>query len=448
MRTRSLRRILALGLFVVLAGAPLHAQVPEAADTAASDTIPAEVPPERALADQDVEEELQAVLDRLDGLENVDARVEAGVVTLSGTVLSPRAKSRASELAGQMPGVVYVNDRVEVDTSLGNRLGPTVDRIWERGVDFVVFLPLLIFAVLLLVLFFLLARWIGRLQRPFEVLSGNAFVQNLLRQAVRAVVVLTGLLLAVELLGVTAVVGAVVGTAGIAGLAVGFAFKDIVESYLAGVILSLRRPFEPNDLVCIEEREGKVVRLTGRETILLAPDGNHVRIPNATVLRTVMVNYTRNPLRRFDFEIGIGTDQEIRRAQAAALGVLEAMEGVLERPTPAVRVQEVRDSSVTLLVVGWIDQTRTDILKMRSEAIRLVKAGIEEAGVEMPPPEYTVTMRSTEEEQAEPETERPAAVPGEDPASDQQEVTVDRELDEQVEADRRSSDEPDLLDPE
>lgn len=87
--------------------------------------------------------------------------------------------------------------------------------------------------------------------------------------------------MALDLLEATALVGAVAGTAGLAGLALGFAFKDIVENYLAGLLLAFQRPFDKNDHVTVEDHAGKVVRLTPRETILMTMDGNHVRVPNA-----------------------------------------------------------------------------------------------------------------------------------------------------------------------
>ena len=103
---------------------------------------------------------------------------------------------------------------------------------------------------------------------------------------------LFGVLLALDILDLTALVGAVLGTVGVVGLAIGFAFKDIVENYLAGLLLSIRRPFALNDLVLIESHEGRVVRLTPSELILMTLEGNHVRIPNATVFKSFIYNFS------------------------------------------------------------------------------------------------------------------------------------------------------------
>ena len=85
------------------------------------------------------------------------------------------------------------------------------------------------------------------------------------------------------------------------GLAVGFALRDLVENYIASLMLSLRQPFAPNDQVLIEGFEGRVVRLTSRATILMTLDGNHVRIPNAVVFKGTIVNLSHNPERRLRF---------------------------------------------------------------------------------------------------------------------------------------------------
>ena len=93
--------------------------------------------------------------------------------------------------------------------------------------------------------------------------------------------------------------------------ALGFAFRDIAENYIAGVLLSLRRPFAPGEHVVIDNREGKVVALTSRATILMTLDGNELRLPNAMVFKAVVLNYSKNPQRRFDFTITIDADRRL-----------------------------------------------------------------------------------------------------------------------------------------
>jgi small-conductance mechanosensitive channel len=176
------------------------------------------------------------------------------------------------------------------------------------------------------------------------------------------------------------------------GLAVGFALRDTVENYIASLLLSLRQPFARDDLVTIDGCEGRVVRLTARATILMTPDGNHTRIPNARVYKAVIVNYTRNPKRRFQFDVGVDTEQNLAAAQELAAATLAQMDGVLADPPPSCTVEQLGESNVVLRVFGWVDQTQAEYVKVRSEAIRLVKGAFDRAGVVMPEPIYNVRV--------------------------------------------------------
>jgi small-conductance mechanosensitive channel len=163
---------------------------------------------------------------------------------------------------------------------------------------------------------------------------------------VRAAVLIAGVLLALEILDATALVAAVLGTAGLFGLVLGFAFRDLAENAIASLLLSLRQPFAPNDLVSIEGCEGHVLRLTSRATVLLSVEGNHVRIPNATVYKGVIVNYTRNPLRRFDLAAGVGVDEDLIAAQRLGVEILRVTPGVLADPPPQALVEDLGESNV------------------------------------------------------------------------------------------------------
>jgi len=400
-------------------------------------------------------QELISIYRRIDDLQDIQLRLEDGVMELAGTALSVEARLRAEELAMGVPGVVFVDNRIQVHATLSDRLGPAVDRFQEKGVAFLRLLPVLLVAFLLLGLTVLLAVWAGRPAFPYTRITRNPFAQNLLRQVVRGVVVLTGVLLALDLLAATALVGAVLGTAGVMGLAVGFAFRDIVENYLAGVLLSLRQPFAPNDLVRISGEEGRVVRLTGRETVLMTLDGNHVRIPNAVVFKSILVNLTKNPRRRFVVEVGIAPWEDVRQALRAGRDAVASVPGVLENPRPTARAHELGASSVDLRFTGWVDQTAADFGKVRSEVIRTVKERYETDGIETPAPEFGIrilegsTLGEGETPVVRP-VERPptrtAARDGE-PDPEPVDITPDTTIQEEVDRELAGAREENLLDP-
>lgn len=448
------------------------AQDPPAVDSVALDSAaqaedslqladePEPVTDARATQDEAIRNQLQAVFDRVPDLADVEVFVNAGVVHLEGTVLRSETRARAGDLASQMEGVLFLDNRIRESTSVEQQLRPTWARLRALGFGTVAKLPLLLVAVLIVGFAALLGSWLARWGGPRSLQPRNPFLQNLVQRFLRLVLILAGLLVALDLLNATALVGAVVGTAGLAGIALGFAFKDIVENYLAGTILALRQPFDKNDHIQVEEFEGKVVRLTARETIMMTMDGNHVRIPNALILRNPMVNFSRNPLRRFQFEAGIGPTDDLAQARDVAVAALSAVAGILRDPPPQVLVRELGDSTITMLFMAWVDQREVDLLRVRSEAIRAVKTHLEAEGLNLPSPEFLIRYRGdgtaaglTEgvapvapSTVARPHTEERPPVPPPDAATKSADVSVDLSVDKQIEEDRRISDEPDLLD--
>lgn len=251
-------------------------------------------------------------------------------------------------------------------------------------------IPLLILAILVLLVANWVSRFVGNRLHLIRVRSQNPYMAGLVRMIVRTAIMLVGILIALDLVGLTTVVGAVLGSAGVAGLVLGFAFRDIAENYIAGILLSVRRPFEPGDSVSIDNREGKVISVNSRATVLMTFDGNHLQLPNSLVFKSVVLNYSRNPQRRFEFAVWIDATQSIRRSQTLAMETVAGVEGVLEDPAPSWTVVENGPSGIQLKFYGWVDQRASDLGKVRSEAIRRVKAAFGNAGIEAPRTVYHV----------------------------------------------------------
>jgi len=431
----SLRQSIGVGLaalgFVagVLAGEPVLAQEAETAEGKVEATLDANT-------DRRIAKRLTATYASLESLQGVEVTVSAGVVKLIGEVDSADARKLAGDLARQIEGVTAVENEIAQSRSLTRRVTAVWTDLEERAWDAARFVPLLLVALLVFAAFVLLARLLGHAGRIYEWLASNVFLQDLARQAAQGAVLVIGLLLALEILDATAVVGAVLGAAGLAGLAIGFAFRDLVENYIASILLGIRQPFAPNDHVIIEGHEGKVVRLTSRATILLSFDGNHLRLPNATVFKAVIENFSRRPERRFQFAVGVGVDENLASAQDLAVEVLQGIDGVLTEPAPFVLIDTLGDSNVALRVFGWIDQTISDFGRVRSEAIRLVKNAFDARGIEMPEPIMRVRVEGAGEATADaPKSAEPTSA---------RDVRADDHLDREIEAER-SAEKPDLL---
>jgi small conductance mechanosensitive channel len=285
-----------------------------------------------------------------------------------------------------------------VDTMIDNANDALV-RLLER-------VPQLILALLVLLFASWISRFIANRLHLIKVRSQNPYMSGLVRTIVRTAIMLIAVLIALDLIGLTSVVGAVLGSAGVVGLVLGFAFREIAENYIAGILLSVRRPFEPGDHVVIENREGKVISLNSRATVLMTLDGSHLQLPNSLVFKSIVLNYSKNPKRRFDFAMLIDGSQSIRESQTLAMAAIAQIDGVLDDPAPAWTVVEFGAAGIQLRFYGWIDQDNSDLGKVRSEAIRRVKAAFTDAGIEAPRTLYhIVTSQQRDAQEVEAMTE-------------------------------------------
>lgn len=414
-----------------------------AQDASAGNTEPIEVV--APTADKAIQNRIQEIFDAVGGFEGIGISVQSGVVTLTGEVSKSSTRKDAVSLSDRTDGVVLTLDRMTEKVELTSQFAPALEKLREMGRAFVVKLPLIGASFIILLLTGFLAKqvgehsgWIGRI--PLSSLG-----KQLALRAVRLVIIVVGVLIVLELLDATAIVGAVIGAAGLAGLALGFAFKNIVENYLAGVLLSTRNPFEIGDAVEIDGQVGKVARLTSRDTVLVTLDGNHLRIPNAIVMNSVLLNYSRNPKRRFDFSVGVSTEFDLTEAKKIALDVLASNPGILADPKPVAVIDSLGDSSVAMKFFAWLDQTESDFLKTKSEAIRRVKEAFDQAGIEMPEPIYRVHIRDRSEEA--PPRPQPASSPKPAALENVEDISVDTSIDDQIEKELKESGE-NLLSPE
>lgn len=403
-------------------------------ERAADDTTTVDAVPDTMLAAR-----LETIFSNIEEFAGVTVSVTEGVVRLGGGVDQLEARRSVEALARRIPGVVYVVNDVEASTDVETRVTPAVDKIRAYWDTFVSQLPILAVALVVVLLFAAASFLIGRWRKPAAWMGINPLAWGFLSRLVRAILVVVGLVLAFDILGIASLMGAVLGTAGIVGIAIGFAFQDIVENYLAGMLMSIRRPFSVNDLVKVGEFEGRIIRMTSRELVLMTLEGNHVRLPNSHIFKSPFTNFSVNPRRLFSVEIGIGVNEDLKGAMAIGVERLRTMPGVMADPEPFARVQELGESSVVVRYHGWVNQHEADFLKVRSEAVRLLKAALDEGGVELPEPIYRVITQTKDERQ--PSTKPHKSV--EDPTA--ADVRPDGKLEEQVREDLARSDDENLL---
>lgn len=361
-----------------------------------------------------------------------------------GVAFPTQAQSSQADGIVAAPGPAAVDAEATLRSGCDTgHLGECVDAMVDNANDALVRLlervPQLILALLVLLFASWMSRFIANRLHLIKIRSQNPYMSGLLRTIVRTAIMLIAVLIALDLIGLTSVVGAVLGSAGVVGLVLGFAFREIAENYIAGILLSVRRPFEPGDHVMIENREGKVISVNSRATVLMTMDGNHLQLPNSLVFKSVVLNYSKNPKRRFDFTMLIDGSQSIRESQALAMAAIAPIEGVLGDPAPSWVVVEFGAAGIQLRFFGWVDQRETDLGKVRSEAIRRVKSAFADAGIEAPRTIYhivTSRQRDALEIEAISEPENGA------------DTSVNRDIDVQVAAARADVAGQNLLQPE
>ncbi|PHP66119.1 mechanosensitive ion channel protein MscS [Zhengella mangrovi] len=347
-------------------------------------------------SDRAIDRRIEEILSQIEGLDDVFSSVKSGVVTLYGQVAEPQMALEAEKLAGRVEGVVAIRNQIREVSSVTKRIVPAWERIRNRTLQIVNQLPMIGLSAIVFLVIASLGFWVAARRWPFSRIAPNSFIADLLRQIVRLVFVGLGLVVALDVLGATAVLGTILGAAGIFGLAVGFAVRDTVENYIASILLSVRQPFRPNDWVEIGGKEGSVLMLTSRATILMDADGNHIRIPNADVFKGIVHNYTRNPERRFSFTFGIDPAADLSAAREIGIRALADLPFTLKDPDPDAWITEAGDFAIVIQYVAWVNQTETSFLQAKSEAIRLVKHALESAGIDLPEPGYRIHLQQEE----------------------------------------------------
>lgn len=363
---------------------------------------PAKVDVKPVAHDEEIRGRLQSVLDATEWFTAPQVQVKEGVVFLKGKAQSVALKKWAGDLAGNTQDVVAVVNRMDVAVASIWDFGPAWSGLLVLWRDFIRSLPFLGFGLVILAISLGAGVVATRGARALLHQQIRAkLLRNVIAGGIGFLVFLFGTYVVLRVSGLTQLALTVVGGTGLIGLAVGIAFRDITENFLASIFLSMQRPFAMGDLVEVSGVTGYVQQLNVRTTILMTLEGNLVQIPNATVYKSNLCNFTTNANRRADFAVGIGYDDSINEAQEVARTVLTNHPAVLKDPEPLVLAENLGNATITLRIYFWINGQDYSWLKVRSSLIRLVKRAYQEQGISMPdearevvfPQGVPVTMR-------------------------------------------------------
>ena len=301
--------------------------------------------------DEEISTRLESVLRATGWFTAPQVQVTDGVVFLNGRTDTEELKKWAGDLARNTQDVVAVANRIEVPPPSVWDLRPASSGLVVLWRDLIRSLPFLLLGLIILLLSVGAAVLATSIVRRFLRSRVRAkLLQNVIARGAGLLIFLFGTYIVLRVSGLTQLALTVVGGTGLIGLAVGIAFRDITENFLASIFLSMQRPFETGDLVEISGVTGYIQQLNVRTTIMMTLEGNVVQIPNAIVYKSNLRNFTTNANRRECFDIGIGYDDSISEAQEIARNVLADHPAILNDPEPSVLVESLGKSTVNLRV--------------------------------------------------------------------------------------------------
>ena len=270
------------------------------------------------------------------------------------------------------------------------------DQLQNMGEGFVESLPSLAIAIFIVFLTWIVARFGARIS---DMIVGRtelrASLKTLIDTLVKLGIWLAGLFIAaiVVMPGLTA--ASLLAGLGIGAVAIGFAFQDIFENFLAGVLIMLREKMRIGDVIECEGITGKVEHITLRETHVRKLSGELTVVPNSILFKNPVEILTDDSQRRHEVVVGVSYDTQLDRAAEVIRQAVEDVEDVLASKGIDIFAQEFNSSSFDFLVRWWAGSTPRDGWESKDKVVRAVKAALDEAGIEIPFPYVTHTFKET-----------------------------------------------------
>ncbi|ENX18103.1 hypothetical protein F895_00171 [Acinetobacter sp. CIP 64.2] len=262
-----------------------------------------------------------------------------------------------------------------------------IDNFWER-------IPYIGIAITVFIIFWLLTKLFKFFIR--KTLENRSYTrQNLvlvLNRVGSTFIIFFGFLIALVIAIPGFTPSQLIGALGIGSVAIGFAFKDIFQNLLSGILILISEPFRIGDDIVVNGLEGNVEDIQIRATFLRSPDGRRIVIPNATVYTSAVTVNNAYQRRRCEFVVGIGYEDDMQKAKKIILDILDRNLNVLSQPGFSVNVTALADFSINLTVRWWVNTTETSTSASISEIQELVVTAFDEKGISIPYPVQEVKV--------------------------------------------------------
>ncbi|WP_334062435.1 mechanosensitive ion channel family protein [Alteromonas genovensis] len=257
-------------------------------------------------------------------------------------------------------------------------------------------LPNIVVALFIAIAFGFIARIVGNvagtvMRRTFE----SRQIAGLLTSIVKSLVLIAGIFIALDFVGLKGTVTSLLAGAGIIGLAIGFAFQDMTENFIAGIAMGIRKPFEIGDVIKAEGVFGNVKSINLRNTLVETFYGQLEVIPNKILFRNILTNYSTLGKRRIEVPVGISYADDIEKAGKVIVEAMKDKEYVIIKDETAVYAESFGDSSINLVLWFWISYPgEHGFMGVRHDAVCTVKTVLEENDILIPFPIRTLDFNS------------------------------------------------------
>jgi small conductance mechanosensitive channel len=275
---------------------------------------------------------------------------------------------------------------------------------WEKmqGMvnGFIALTPNMVLALIVFAIFFIIAGAIRRLVR--RVTRDRRHARNLgliLGRLAQWTILLIGLFVSLSIVIPTLKAGDLVQLLGISGVAIGFAFRDILQNFLAGILILLTEPFQLDDQIVFKDFEGTVEQIQTRATTIRTYDGRRIVIPNSELFTNSVTVNTAFEHRRLEYDVGIGYGDDIDEAKRLILEAIHETEGALQQPAPDAIVVALAESTVNIRARWWVKPPRrAEVLKLQDKVLTAIKKKLTANGIDLPFPTQQILFHDQTEE--------------------------------------------------
>lgn len=285
------------------------------------------------------------------------------------------------------------NPSAKIDANVGN-IWQTVDNMVN---GLLTALPKIAIAIIVFVIFWIVAKLLSGAVERLLSRAANTGVATVLARLAYWVLLTLGLLIAITIVIPSMTPGELVSTLGIGGVAIGFAFKDIFQNLLAGILILLRQPFKVGDEITSGNFTGTVEAIETRATFIRTYDGRRVIVPNSQIYQEPVAVITAYEMIRSEYDIGIGYGDDIGTARDVALQTIKDIDGILADPGPDVLVWDLAGASVNLRIRWWTDPLRSNVVVMRSKVLQAVAEAMAAASIDLPFPTQVILLHDQTE---------------------------------------------------